>query len=282
MKKLIGAHVSTSGGTHLAMARAHQLGANCVQIFSGSPRIWARAPLEKIDTIKLFSEKHKYGVEKIYIHALYLTNLATNNPELAAKTVKALIYDLSYASRIKAAGVIVHVGSHQGRGWDEVKQNVAARITEVLANTPIDSTFLIENSAGQKGKVNSDLAEIRWLIDQVNNPRLGWCLDTCHAFSAGYDLGKIDQGKLMLMAEIEKYQLWNDLKVLHVNESQGKFAGGIDRHANLGEGEIGSETLAGFLNYPKIIKLPLLMEVPGFDRTGPDKKNLDLLKELLD
>lgn len=282
MKKLLGAHVSTSGGTYLAMARAHELGANCAQIFSGSPRIWGRVPLEKINTDKLFSEQQKYGVEKIYIHALYLTNLATNNPELAAKTVQALIYDLSFASRIKASGVIVHVGSHQGRGWDEVKQSVADRITEILANTPKDAIFLIENSAGQKGKVNSDLAEIRWLIDQVNNPRLGWCLDTCHAFSAGYDLGKTDQGKLMLVAEIEKYQLWHDLKVLHVNESKGKFAGGIDRHANLGEGEIGSEILAEFLNHPQIKKLPLLLEVPGFDQTGPDKKNLDLLKELLD
>jgi deoxyribonuclease IV len=281
MKKLIGGHVSTAGGLHLAMERAHTIGGNCAQIFSGSPRIWQRQPLEKIPTDKLFAEQKEYGVEQIYIHALYLTNLATENPELATKTVKALIYDLSFASHIKASGVIVHVGSHQGRGWDAAKEAIAGRLSEILANTPDDSIFLIENSAGQKGKVNSELAEIRWLMDQVKSPRLGWCLDTCHAFSAGYGFTSAQPGKALLVDEIEKYQLWDSLKVIHVNESKGKLGGGLDRHDNLGSGEIGDQALKELLTNKKLAHLPLLLEVPGFDGNGPDGENVELLKKLV-
>lgn len=280
-KKFIGAHVSTAGGLHLAAARAQAIGANCAQIFSGSPRIWQRQPMEKVDANKLFSEQEKYGVEKIYIHALYLTNLATENPELAAKSVRALIYDLSYASHIKASGVIVHVGSHQGRGWAAACDLIAERLKEILAQTPTDSFFLIENSAGQKGKVNSDLAEIRWLLDEVKSPRLGWCLDTCHAFSAGYGFTAQQAGKALLIDEIEKYQLWDSLKVIHVNESQGKQGGGVDRHANLGEGQIGNQPLRELLTHPKLAQLPLLLEVPGFAGAGPDQQNVELLKQLV-
>lgn len=280
-KKLIGGHVSTAGGLHLAMERAHAIGGNCAQIFSGSPRIWQRLSLDKIPTDKLFAEQKEYGVEQIYIHALYLTNLATENPELATKTVKALIYDLSFASHIKASGVIVHVGSHQGRGWDSAKEAIAERLTEVLANTPADSIFLIENSAGQKGKVNSELVEIRWLMDRVKSPRLGWCLDTCHAFSAGYGFTSSQPGRALLVDEIEKYQLWDSLKVIHVNESKGMLGGGLDRHDNLGSGQIGDQAMRELLTNKKLIHLPLLLEVPGFDGSGPDSENIELLKKLV-
>lgn len=281
MKKLFGAHVSTAGGLHLAMERAHAIGANCAQIFSGSPRSWQRLPVAKVATEKLFSEREKYGVEEIYIHSLYLTNLATENPELVTKSVKAVAYDLSYASHIKASGVILHVGSHQGRGWESVRDQIAELIKTILAQTPDDSTLLIENSAGQKGKVNSELAEIRWLFDQVNSSRLGWCMDTCHAFSAGYGFTKSEPGKGLLVDEIEKYNLWSGLKAIHVNGSQGKLGGGLDRHANLGTGELSLEALKTLLTDKRISHLPLLLEVPGLDGTGPDQPNLDILKKLV-
>jgi deoxyribonuclease-4 len=295
MSQLIGAHVSTAGGTEKAMKRASEIGANAIQIFSGSPRFWKRRKLSEIATDKLFSEQAKYDVKEIYIHALYLTNLATDKPELAKKSVDALKYDLSFSSHIKAKGVIVHVGSHQGRGWENVRENVAKRIKEIIDNTPKDSIFLIENSAGQKGKVNSDLSEIRWLIDTVGSNRLKWCLDTCHAFSAGYSLSKLqskanDNSTLggtsksergLITNEIEKYQLWDDLVVIHVNDSKGKFAGGIDRHENLGEGNITTEAFKEFLKHPQVAKKPLLLEVPGIEGNGPDKENIERLKKLV-
>ena len=284
MSQLIGAHVSTAGGTEKAMERAHNIGANAIQIFSGSPRFWKRKKLAEIPTDKLFAEQKKYGVKEIYIHALYLTNLATDKADLAQKSVDALKYDLSYSSHIKASGVIVHVGSHQGRGWEAVRDDVANRIKEILDGTPKDSVFLIENSAGQKGKVNSDLSEIRWLIDTVGSKRLKWCMDTCHAFSAGYALSKeqVKQGgRGLITDEIDKYQLWDDLAVIHVNDSKGKFDGGTDRHDNLGEGNITNDAFKEFLSHPKVKKIPLLLEVPGLDGDGPDAENIERLKKLV-
>lgn len=281
MKKFIGAHVSTAGGTEKAMARAAALGANCIQIFSGSPRFWKRSPLAQLNVDIVSSEQKKYGVEKIFIHALYLANLATDKPELAEKSVAALIYDLGFASRIGASGVVVHIGSHQGRGWAAVRELIAMRLGKILAATPTDSVLLIENSAGQKGKVNSDLAEIRWLLDQVDSPRLGWCLDTCHAFSAGYGFTPDQTGQELLSQAIAKYKLWPSLKMIHVNESKGRLGGGIDRHANLGEGLITDSGLKRFLGEPEVQSIPLILEVPGRDGNGPDKPNLDRLKALV-
>ncbi|MDH5532934.1 MAG: deoxyribonuclease IV [Candidatus Pacebacteria bacterium] len=287
MSQLIGAHVSTAGGTEKAMKRASDIGANAIQIFSGSPRFWKRKKLSEIPTDKLFSEQKQYAVKEIYIHALYLANLATDKPELVEKSVNALKYDLSFSSHIKAKGVIVHVGSHQGRGWESVRNDVANRIKEILDDTPKDSIFLIENSAGQKGKVNSDLSEIRWLIDTVGSKRLKWCLDTCHGFSAGYALSKDQQKKYketsngLITDEITKYKLWNDLVVIHVNDSKGKFDGGTDRHENLGEGNITSEAFKEFLSHPQVKKKPLLLEVPGLAGNGPDSENIERLQELV-
>jgi deoxyribonuclease-4 len=289
MSQLIGAHVSTAGGVEKSMKRAADIGAKAIQIFSGSPRFWKRKKLSEISTNKLFSEQAQYDVKEIYIHALYLTNLATDKPELAEKSVNALKYDLSFSSHIKAKGVVVHVGSHQGRGWDIVRDDVASRIKEILDGTPKDSIFLIENSAGQKGKVNSDLGEIRWLIDTVGSDRLKWCLDTCHGFSAGYSFSKlqnktsdnIKSGRGLITDEIEKYKLWDDLVVIHVNDSKGKFDGGTDRHENLGEGNITSEAFKEFLSHPQVKKKPLVLEVPGLEGNGPDSENIERLKGLV-
>src|SRR5690606_21545427 len=126
-----------------------------------------------------------------------------------------------------------------GKGWTAVRDQVAQAIKAILADTPENSTFLIENSAGQNGKVCSDLSEIRWLLDQVASPRLGWCVDTCHAFAAGFELGAKKSGvghpKFSacpgnLVEAIDDLNLWATLRCIHVNDSKGDFGSGIDRH----------------------------------------------------
>ncbi len=184
----IGAHVSAAGGHFKAVERVAEIGCNTLQIFSGSPRVWAKPKLEAIDTVKFFSTQKMLKVNQVITHALYLINLASDKPENVQKSINALIYELTFDSLIKGAGVVVHLGSHTGRGWEAVKDQVATAVSTILEKTPEDSTFLIENSAGQNGKLCSDLNEIRWLLDQVNSPRLGWCIDTCHAHAAGFVL----------------------------------------------------------------------------------------------
>ncbi|MBD3279596.1 MAG: deoxyribonuclease IV [Candidatus Pacebacteria bacterium] len=288
MTKKIGAHVSIAGGIDKAVVRAQQLGANCLQVFSGSPRMWKRTPLEKINLDKLFTKQKELGVSPIFTHALYLINLASDKPELIKKSATALIHDLKFDALVKGSGVIVHLGSHQGRGWHTVKNQLVKLIKKVLAATPQASQLLIENSAGQKGKVCSDLAEISWLLNQVDDPRLGWCFDTCHAFTAGYRLyagHKIAvkepaQDRGVAINKIKELKLWPTLKCVHVNDSKFEFGSGRDRHANLGEGQINKKAWKSFFAHDQVKSLPLILEVPGFDNQGPDAENLARLKEL--
>jgi len=255
-----------------------------LQIFSSSPRTWL-AVMPAASTITAFKAaalKHK--VKPVFIHAKYLVNLASDNKSLEAISIKSLIHDLNVADAIGAAGVIVHLGSHQGRGFAAVKQQLVENITKVLQDSKGSAMFLIENSAGQRGKIASQLDEISLLLKAINNQRLGWCLDTCHAWVAGFTCGKAsgngaDQNDIVATAK--KLRILDKLMVLHVNDSRDPFSSGRDRHDNLGEGQMGKEILSAYVNHPELKHLPLILEVPGFDSNGPDKKNLDILKNLI-
>lgn len=306
MTRKIGAHVSASGGLEKGIERAHAIGANCAQIFSGSPRVWKRTELAKFNVEKMFSKRKELNVEPVFTHSLYLINLASDKPDLLRKSFDVLQYDLQFDSLIKGSGIVVHLGSHTGRGWEDVREQVAEQIAKLLQSTPSDSTFLIENSAGQNGKLCSDLSEIRWLIDQVGehlgsaSERLGWCLDTCHAHAAGYALGteqKRSEGssqttliesaltktytpKQLVAQEIENLKLWESLRCIHVNDSKDAFASGRDRHENIGQGNIPKEDLRTFLNHFEVKDIPIITEAPGYDGNGPDAPNIDYLKNL--
>jgi deoxyribonuclease IV len=285
----IGAHVSAAGGIENTPKRAKDIGCNSMQLFSGSPRVWKKPDLASHDTDNFFSEQEKYGVSAVFTHAIYLVNLASDKPELVDKSVATLKYDLAFDALVKGSGAIVHLGSHQGRGWEAVKNQVANSIGEIIDASPKKATFLIENSAGQKGKIASDLEEIRWLIDEVDSPQLGWCFDTCHAFTAGYALGEksqISESKnsrsQSALEAIESLGLWETLKCIHVNDSRDEFGSGRDRHDNLGQGNIPQVDFKYFFNHPQVKLIPLLLEVPGFDKKGPDAKNVELLKQFLE
>lgn len=284
---LIGAHVSAAGGIVKALERVAAIGGNCVQIFSGSPRSWARADLGTIDADKIRSKQAELSVSSIFIHTLYLVNLTSPDTKLLRNSTEAVAYDLRLCGHIDAAGVVVHLGSHLGAGWEAVKEQLAEEIAKLLSAAPANAKLLIENAAGQRGKLNSDISEIRWLLDRVADSRLGWCLDSCHAWAAGYQFkpstdNNICQAKLCdtqdLFAEIDRLKLWEKLACIHVNDSRDGAAAGRDRHANLLEGRIDPVAFKKFLMHPKIMALPLILEVPGMDDQGPDAENIRRLK----
>lgn len=295
-KRLIGAHVSSAGGHDKAIERAADIGCNCVQVFSGSPRVWQRPSLAGIDTEKLYAKQKELSVKPIFTHALYLINLTAEKPEIITKSVETLTKELEFDAHVNGAGVVVHLGSHLGNGWETVRQDLVDRLDMILNTTPKNSRLLIENSAGQQGKLCSDLSEIRWLLDElekvgqfVSKGRLGWCLDTCHAWAAGYHLGSQppqettskngNQGSAFEV--ISEHGLWSTLKVIHVNDSRDPFASGRDRHANIGDGTIPQQDLQHFLNQPELLNIPLITEVPGIDGNGPDQVNIERIKRLV-
>lgn len=276
---LIGAHVSAAGGIDKAVERAAAIGCNCVQVFSGSPRVWQRPAIESIDFKKVSSKQSELGVKSIITHSLYLLNLASDNPELIQKSMKALAFDLQFDGLVQGWGVVVHLGSHQGRGWVTVREQVARLLSELLAQAPSNAHLLIENAASPNGKVGGKLEEIQWLLEIIKSPQLGWCIDTCHSFTAGYHLQPTADHSAI--TEIERLNLAEHLKCVHVNDSRDPFGCGRDRHANLGEGEIDQADLRAFLTHPLIKDLPLLLEVPGADNKGPDAANVSKLQALV-
>ena len=293
MTRKIGAHVSASGGLEKAIERAHAIGANCAQIFSGSPRVWKRPAMAGIKTEKMFAIQKTLHVGPIFTHSLYLINLASENPELLAKSNAALCFDMEFDARIGGSGIVVHLGSHQKRGWEAVRDQVADQIADILAHTPETATFLIENSAGQSGKLCSDLSEIHWLLAEVTQrvqqlgfpsvkveQRLGWCLDTCHAHAAGYILGSSGEKSQSLETTITNLGLWDSLRCIHVNDSKDAPASGRDRHENLLQGTIPEADLRHFLRLPQVMAVPLILEVPGLEGNGPDAHNVSILQQL--
>ncbi len=275
----IGGHVSSSGGLNNAVTNTLAIGGNAIQIFAGSPRMWARSLYPP-----RIAEAFREGVAKadlnpVYIHALYLTNLASDNPEMLAKSIAALSTDMTNSAAIGGAGVVLHIGSHQGRGWANDRDQVITAIKEVLEKTPENSILLLENSAGQQGKIGS-LSELKDILDAIPSDRLRVCLDTAHAFEAGYNF-TTTEGLEMWIKEIESTITLAKIELFHLNDSKTPLGSGRDNHQNIGDGFIGEAGLRSLLNHPKLSHLPLILEVPGLEGMGPDKENIDRVKALI-
>lgn len=277
-KRAVGAHLSVAGGLNKGVDRAVAIKANALQIFAGSPRSWQPKTIVPAELKDFKKYAFDNQVRTLFIHALYLINLASDNKEIVQKSIKLLIHNLKIGDYFGCQGVVVHLGSHQGRGWEASKDRLIVLIKKVLQESGGQTPLLLENSAGQKGKLNSELGEIRWLIDQVGDQRLGWCYDTCHGWAAGYSP---TQGSQNPLTEIERLDLWDSLKCLHVNDSRDELGSGRDRHDNIGEGKIPTEDFVQILNHPKLRSVPIITEAPGFDGNGPDAENISRIRQLL-
>jgi deoxyribonuclease-4 len=178
-----------------------------------------------------------------------------------------------------ASGVIFHLGSHRGAGFDQVFPQVAESVRKVVDATPADTWLILENSAGMGGTVGSKFQELGSIIREAGSPRVKVCLDTQHMFAAGYDV-KTKDGLEAAMSEFDAEVGLDTLVAVHANDSKCPLAGGVDRHENIGEGHIGLDGLQNVMSHPAFSELPFLLEVPGFDNQGPDRRNVEILKAL--
>jgi deoxyribonuclease-4 len=209
-----------------------------------------------------------------FCHATYLINLASADAELYEKSVECLVNNLSVARGMAASGLVLHVGSHKGAGFEEVVAQVARAFERALEDADPapegyrDCPILIENAAGAGGTVGRSLEEIEALIGACDNDeRLGLCIDTQHLWASGVDYSSV-AGTKKLVKEVNDRIGLERLRCLHLNDSKIELGGNRDRHANIGEGTIGAKGLAPLVGHPKIRELPLLLEVPG-DGDGP-------------
>ena len=261
-----------------AVSKTVEIGGNCLQIFAGSPRLWFRKPFPEDQVEGFLKETKKMDISPTFIHALYLVNLASTNNDILEKSINSLVIDIQNGARIKSAGVIVHIGSHLGAGFDAVKDQLGAVIQRILASTE-NCDLILENAAGQNGKIGSP-EEISYLIKTINDNRLKMCLDSAHLFESGVNIKKVESVEKFSQKLIQ-LDLVNKLACLHLNDSATALDSHRDMHANIGEGEIGLEGLRNLVNHSSFNSLPLILEVPGENKAGSDEKNITLTKGLI-
>ena len=277
----LGAHVSSAGRIDKAVDRAVEVGAESFQIFGAAPQMWRRKHHPDEDT-KSYREKFREAkLNSSFIHAVYLINLASPDDELLRKSTDTLTAELDLASRIGADGVIFHVGSHMGSGFDYALPRIAASMKEALDRTPDDALLLIENNAGQGRSVGSTFPEISAIMNAVDNPRVRICLDTCHAHAAGYNVATI-AGLKETMDEFQRELGADTLVAIHANDSKTELGSGKDRHENIGQGSIGMKAFRRMVRNRVLRKAAWLLEVPGYEGGGPGKADVDILKALRD
>ena len=275
----VGAHVSTSGGLDKAVDRAQAMGAETVQIFGAAPQTWRRRSYGDEETNAFREKAAAADIAPVFLHAIYLISLVSDDPVAIERSAASLVADLELCARIGAKGSIVHAGSHKGAGFEAVLERVAAAVRNVLAATPRDSWLILENSAGMGGSVGAHFSELGAIIREVDDPRVRVCLDTQHAFAMGYDLIS-EEGLSSAIDEFEREIGLDRLVACHANDSKAPLAGVRDRHENIGEGHIGRDGFRRIMSHPALADVPFIIEVPGFGNLGPDKDNLDILKEI--
>lgn len=276
-KPLLGAHVSAAGGLFRSIAKAEELGAEVIQIFGASPRQWTVKLPSAAEVEKYRSALRKSNIRAVYLHAAYLVNLASADDQLYRKSVDNLSAHLRIARVIGAQGLIFHLGSSGDPDKYHVLNRIVRGMQIVLRNVPGITPLLMENSSGGGGKIGTSPEELGWLLQNAQSRRIRTCLDTAHAYEAG-ELSFDTAGIRDFLKRWRRHVGLRNLTVLHANDSKTSFGSGVDRHENIGRGHIG---LGGFRRLAEVRDLwsaDWILEVPGFENSGPDKKNLDALR----
>jgi len=255
------------------------MGAEAMQIFLTPPQQWRSSRVEPEVAAEFRSRLKDSPVRPVFVHGVYLINLATSDSTMLLRSTSNLKSAMRTCGEMDIQGVIFHLGSHKGMGLDAVFEQICHAVTEVLKETPEQVQLILENSAGSGGNIGGQWADLGRIIREVGSDRVRVCLDTQHAYAEGYDLATAE-GLERAMEEFQREVGWDRLVAVHANDSKVELGKERDRHENIGEGFIGREGFARIMAHPAFRGLPFLLEVPGFDNEGPDKRNVDILKEI--
>jgi deoxyribonuclease-4 len=262
----IGAHVSISGGFDAALEREHDIGGTCGQVFVHSPRVWGFGDLEDED-IDAFQDAYgSSDIGPIVVHSNYLINLATPKDDLHEKSVDTLREELRRTGLLGMEYVNFHPGSHTGAGVEGGIENVSRGLDELAGDIPEGVVLLLENTAGSGTSLGRDAEELRAMIDGsgLDFDDVGVCIDTCHAFAAGYDI-RDEDGVQAMVEDFDEHIGWDNVHAIHLNDSKHPFDSEKDEHEHIGEGEIGEEGMQAILTNEKIREKPLVLETPVDD-----------------
>lgn len=277
---LLGVHVSGVAKIYEALDRAHELGCNTMQVFSRNPQRW-REDFLTAQEIEEFNRRQEiFKIKPVFIHIPYLINLASPNPKLYKVSIEAYIEDILEASRIKADYIITHMGSHKETSEPAGLKRLIRALNTILEKTKESKVgILLENTSGSGSWLGYKFNHQRIVLQGLKNKeRVGLCLDTAHAYLAGYDIStKI--GLEILLNEIEKTAGLAHIKLIHLNDAKDKLGSKHDRHEHIGKGNIGMEGMKRIINHPKLRNIPFILETPK-KIEGDDIMNLNTVRKL--
>lgn len=282
MNDLLGAHMSISGGVHLAPARGVAAGCNVIQIFTQNSNQW-RGKMPTDSEAALFKEKlAESGLGDIVSHDIYLINLASAPGETRDKSMIAFQEEMQRCSRLGIDKIVMHPGSHLGEGEDTGLKRISDSFNILFSTTPeFSGRVLLENTAGQGTNLGFRFSHLKAIIQGSDHPdRFGVCLDTCHSFAAGYDL-KTAEGYAATFAEFDREIGLERLACFHMNDSKKGFESRVDRHEHIGQGTLGLEPFRMLLNDPRFTAVPKILETPKGDNDEMDEVNLGSLRMLI-
>jgi len=280
----LGAHMSIAGGVSNALERAASVGSNAVQIFTKNNRQWQGPPIDEEDVARWNDQMPAQGIEYAVSHASYLINLASPKDALWEKSLNAHKDELQRAHAYGVPHVVLHPGAHTGSGAEAGMERIAAALNRIHDETPAcaQTLTLLELMAGQGTTIGYRFAQLRTIIEQVANAeRVGICLDTCHAFAAGYEL-RTAEGYAAMMDELDKELGVASVQCWHFNDSKGAMDSRVDRHTHIGEGEIGEAGFRHILNDARWDGIAMLLETPKDEDLADDARNLQRLCTLME
>ncbi|MHB1674112.1 MAG: deoxyribonuclease IV [Acidobacteriaceae bacterium] len=281
--RLIGVHLSTTGGVANAVRRASEIGANTLQIFSSSPRMWRASKITAEQASATRAAREELGVGPLAIHTSYLVNLCSQSEEIREKSVQAFRGEIERALALGAEYLVVHPGSYRGMTRQQGLQLATKSIQQAIAGLPWQQTpfyILIENTAGAEHSLGGSFEQVTELIEHLRpHAPVAACLDTCHTHVSGYDIVS-DPGWTETMAQIERTIGCENVRVWHCNDAKAACGSKLDRHEHIGEGKIGLDPFRRLLREPKFAHAAFIAETP-VDAPGDEERNVLALKNML-
>lgn len=273
----VGGHVSISGGVSNAVDREAALGGTCGQIFVGSPRGWSVSDVDPDEAAAFKEATQDEDIGPWIVHGTYLINFATPKDDLAEKSITTVQEELDACATLDIPYYVFHPGSHTGAGAETGVENVAKRLSEL--DIPDSTMVLLENTAGKGTTVGRSFDELERMVDLSEHgfDSLGYCLDSCHLFAAGYDF-RTDEDIEALVSEIDDVLGLEHVHYLHLNDSKHPFGSEKDEHAHIGEGEIGEDGFRQLVTNDAFRDLPMVLETPEDDKGY--EWNINRIREL--
>lgn len=276
---LLGAHVSIAGGLKNSITEGEKLGCSAIQIFTRNNRQWSFSPLSDEEAQAFIEAQQKSEVKVVISHASYLINIGSPKKTVLDSSIRALIAELIRCHQAKIPYVVLHPGSCLGLAEQDCEDQIADLLTQVLKETPDDVSIVLENMAGQGSAIGCSIEQLAAIREKTRpQSRIGFCFDTCHGFAAGYDL----------RTEKKYHEFWDkfeailgikNLRVMHLNDSKKPCCSHVDRHEDIGKGEIGLELFRVIMQDKRFEKIPKIIETP-METLDDHRRNLTILRKL--